>query len=326
LLPTKAAPGQLSFRDIQRALTLIGVSSPKKFYLFGTPIAHSMSPLLHNTGFEQLGLPHQYSLLETPEINSEVLTAIIDPSFGGASVTIPHKLTIIPHLTELSSHARSIGAVNTIVPCGIDPATGKPDLFGDNTDWLAIRDMIRTRLDQSITPTSTALVIGAGGTSRAAIYALHALGFQQIYLFNRTRKTAQAVVDAFPSAYNIWILDTIDKFPAGAPIAIVGTVPASATSISREAYGDVEVPEGISETIALPATLFQAQLGGVVVDMAYKPSMTPLLTLASERSFWKIVRGVDLLIEQGFYQFQLWTGHLAPKTAMRTAVMAAYDG
>ena len=86
LLPTKAAPGQLSFAQVQTALHLLGQLPSKRFFLFGTPIAHSMSPTLHNTAFEALGLPHKYELFETETVGEEIKAAITLPNFGGAGV------------------------------------------------------------------------------------------------------------------------------------------------------------------------------------------------------------------------------------------------
>lgn len=318
-LPTKGAPGQLSFAEIQKGLTIMGLLSPKRFYLFGKPIAHSPSPTLHNAGFAELGLPHRYKLFETSEVDDDIDAAISDPSFGGASVTIPHKLKIIPLLDHLSTEAKMIGAVNTIISRTLE--SGRKELYGDNTDWIAIRDLVSINLQQSITSSSTSLVIGAGGTSRAAIYALHALGFPTIYLFNRTKSSAEKLVESFPSSFKIVVLDKVDSFLSGQPIVVVSTIPASATALSSNGE-----PNSNDQVILSPQIL-ASKKGGVVVDMAYKPAMTPLLTLASsdDRRAWKAVRGVDILIEQGCKQFELWTGRRAPKTTLTDAVLHAYE-
>ncbi|KAH0553036.1 hypothetical protein GP486_006768, partial [Trichoglossum hirsutum] len=113
-LPFKAAPGQLSAAEIRSALSLIGEIEPKRFYLFGKPIAASRSPALHNALFLQSGLPYRYELLETDDTN-DVEGVIRSESFGGASVTIPLKLDIMKYLDEIADEARIIGAVNTIV-------------------------------------------------------------------------------------------------------------------------------------------------------------------------------------------------------------------
>ncbi|TFK47276.1 Shikimate dehydrogenase [Heliocybe sulcata] len=314
LLPSRAAPGQLSFVQIQTALHLMGQLPARRFFIFGNPIAHSMSPTLHNTGFETLGLPYKYEIFETADVGEEIKFTIASPDFGGASVTIPFKLDIIPLLDVLSPEAEAIGAVNTVVPQMRD---GSRILYGDNTDWLGIRESIRTRLPSTIFKIESALVIGAGGTSRAAIYALQNLGVPRIYLFNRTRSSAQALVDAFPDAH-IELVDELGTWPGNglAPSVIVSTVPASATSIDTS-----------SESLYLPSAIFAPE-GGVVVDMAYKPAMTPLLTLAASvpsGKRWKAVKGVEVLLEQGYRQFELWTGRRCPKKVVSHQVWAKYS-
>ncbi|KAG6877429.1 hypothetical protein C0993_007480 [Termitomyces sp. T159_Od127] len=313
LLPIKAAPGQLSFKQIQNALHLLGLLPARRFYLFGTPIAHSMSPTLHNTAFEVLGLPHKYELLETADVGEKIKTAIASPDFGGASVTIPHKLDVIPLLDELSPAAEAIGAVNTIIPRPTSVGGNTYKLLGDNTDWLGIRDSI----NEHVTDIDTALVIGAGGTSRAAIYALHSLNAKTIYLYNRTTEKARDLAAAFPKA-RIEVLAAIDQWPTAAapPSVIVSTVPATA-----------QTPAVGNNIFPLSSKLFEYCDGtAVVVDMAYKPKETPLLKLATEAGeHWKTVPGLEVLLKQGYVQFEKWTGRQCPKNKVATRVRSKYD-
>ncbi|THH32189.1 hypothetical protein EUX98_g1984 [Antrodiella citrinella] len=312
LLPNKAAPGQLSFAQIQTALHLIGQLPPLRFFLFGNPIAHSMSPTLHNTAFNLLGLPHQYELLETENVGEEIKAAIASSDFGGASVTIPYKLDVIPLLDSLSPAAEVIGAVNTIIP--VRTGDRAHTLRGDNTDWVGITESIRSRLPKNVDVPETALVIGAGGTARAAIFALQNLGAKKIYLFNRTSCKAEELVAAFPDA-NLEVISKLGSWSSQAPSVIVSTVPASATSFDPSR----------KDVLYLPSEIFANADGGVVVDMAYKPAETPLLQLAGKASKWAAVRGVDVLLEQGFVQFELWTGRRCPRSAVSDAVLKAYS-
>ncbi|KAG8970050.1 3-dehydroquinate dehydratase (3-dehydroquinase) [Tulasnella sp. 419] len=317
-MPTKAAPGQMSFVQVQQALSLIGQLPAKKFYLFGSPIQHSQSPTLHNSGFKKLGLPHTFQIFETTTIqgSEEARSIIASDDFGGAAVTIPVKLDIIPSLSGgVSEHAKTIGAVNTVIP-RLD-SNGNRVLYGDNTDWQAIRALASQNLQTTIVPgKSTGLVIGAGGTSRAAIYALHSLGLSTIFLFNRTQETARSLATSFPESYNIIVLDSLSCIPDTyeAPSVIVGTVPAQGTSLNKDDGAGVYIPPNLF-----------SDKGGVVVDMAYKPAETPLLTLAAKTASWYRVRGVDILIEQGCRQFELWTGRRAPRRQIREAVLTNYN-
>ncbi|KAF5339743.1 hypothetical protein D9611_009172 [Ephemerocybe angulata] len=317
LLPNKAAPGQLSFKQIQQALHLLGLFPARRFYLFGTPISHSMSPTLHNTGFELLGLPHHYELLETKDVGEEIKLALASPDFGGASVTIPYKLDIIPLLDKLTPAAEAIGAVNTVIPQAVSADSGSGRiLVGDNTDWLGIKASITQRL--SPLEIHAGLVIGAGGTARAAIYALQNLGVKTIYLHNRTKSKAEALAAVFPDA-GVEVVEKLKWADSSvAPNVIVATVPASATTTS----GDTDE----AGALALPESLFAYRTGpAVVVDMAYKPEETPLLALAKEvGANWSRVPGIEVLLEQGYVQFELWTGRKCPKEQVSTRVLERY--
>lgn len=317
LLPTRAAPGQLSFVEIQTALHLIGQLPGKQFYIFGKPVAKSMSPTLHNTAFNLLGLPHSYGRVETDVIDSDVRNTLGLADFGGASVTIPLKRDIIAHLDVLTPGAQAIGAVNTVIPTTIAP--GHRILIGDNTDWIGIRDVVRAGLTPPLRKIDSCLVIGAGGTARAAIYALHALGATRIYLFNRTRRSAEELVNAIPGA-PVELLDTLDvsSVQGPRPSVIVSTVPASATTTEK----------GVADALFLPSSLFSAD-AGVVVDMAYRPAETPLLKLAKAAApagrKWHTVMGIEVLLEQGYKQFEAWTGRKCPRRAVAKTVLEAYQ-
>jgi len=313
LLPTKAAPGQLSVAEIQRGLHLLGLLPAKQFYLFGSPIAQSMSPTIHNTGFQTLGLPYTYGLYESSTINDHIKSILKSADFGGASVTIPLKLDIMELLDEVSPAAKLIGAVNTVLVRQAE--NGSRTLYGDNTDWMGIAACIQNDQGEDLPRNSKGLVIGSGGTSRAAIFALYSLGVSTIYLYNRTRSTAVALAKHFPQDYNIIVLDAVDNFPNGAPTAIVSTIPATAASS--------EASEG---KIHLTSALLGAQ-GGVVVDMAYRPSPTPLLQLVRSINDvnWRSVEGIGVLLEQGYRQFEAWTGMNAPQGNIRRAVREKYQ-
>ncbi|KAH8923017.1 Pentafunctional AroM protein [Atractiella rhizophila] len=317
LLPNKAAPGQLTFLEVQKGLELAGEIPKKRFYLFGNPIKQSKSPLIHNTGFQRLGLPHVYGLHECDTVHGEVGSLIRQPDFGGASVTIPHKVSIIPLLDEVTGHAKTIGAVNTIIPVHSRSGT---KLLGDNTDWLGIVTLIEASIlpGHCISPSCTALVIGAGGTSRAAIYALHQYGFKHIYLFNRTLQHGISVSNSFDKSYNIVPLDSLTRFPNGPPAVIISTVPASAQTTERSR-------STLTEGIVIPLSIFDREQGGVVIDMAYRPFITPLLDLIKTASgLWVPGSGIEILLEQGFKQFRCWTGKHPPKHAIRQAVLQEY--
>lgn len=310
-LPSRAAPGQLTAKEVAKTRHLIGLLPARKFWLFGSPIAASVSPTLHNTGFQTLGFPHEYGRCEAATITDEVKERLADPEFGGASVTIPLKLDVMPHLTAVSEHARIIGAVNTVIVRRGE--NGERELHGDNTDWMAIEEAARANLNPALAATGdvlTTLVIGAGGTCRAAIYALHALGSDRIVLYNRTLANAEKVAASFPESYGIVVTDDLASLPAD-PAVVVSTVPGNSLTNKQGEEG-----------IYLPPSVLAAK-GGVAIDMAYKPYRTALLE-AAETAGWEAVTGIEILCLQGFRQFTLWTGKPAPKHAMRKAAMEQY--
>jgi pentafunctional AROM polypeptide len=310
-LPAAAAPGQMSVAEVHRTLTLLGQLPSRSFYLLGSPIAHSMSPTLHNTAFGALGLPHQYGLLETADAEDALIASTLhNPAFGGASVTIPLKEVVGQYLQELSPAAKAIGAVNTIIVQNQVGENGQRTLRGENTDWAGIAACVRARMPAG-TNIDVGFVIGAGGTARAAVYALFSLGAETVYIYNRTQARAEAVRDAFPNA-NVVVIDELTAWPAGAasPSVIIGTVPAPA-----------------QDALALP-TLSDALLAaphGVVVDMAYKPATTPLVAVAEAKEGWAAVRGIEVLLEQGYEQLWHWTGRRVPREKIKVAVMEGYE-
>lgn len=256
-LPSKAAPGQLSAAEINRGLTLMGELPSKSFFLCGSPIQASRSPILHNTLFAQTGLPHTYGLFETS--NAESLRTIIrSPDFGGASITIPLKLDVMPLLDDIAEEAQVIGAVNTIVPLE-EPSSsaGKPTttkLLGRNTDYLGMVDCLRaagassnntSQASSSLpsSPSTSALVIGGGGTARAAIYALHTMGYSPIYLLGRQTAKLQQLLATFPADYNLCVLNAENggemDSDAPLPTVAIGTIPAD-KPIDEQVYRVLE--------------------------------------------------------------------------------------
>jgi pentafunctional AROM polypeptide len=296
-LPFKAAPGQLSATEIRRGLSLLGEIQPKSFYLFGKPISASRSPALHNTLFEQTGLPHEYLKLETDKAE-EVREIIRSPEFGGASVTIPLKLDIIPLVDDITNAAKLIGAVNTIIPTPGE--TGQPPrLIGDNTDWLGMTHSLNAAISSSPSPSpGSALVIGAGGTARAAIYALHSLSHSPLYIVSRTPSALHKLITSFPSSYNIIPLsspqqaDELHDIPAVA----IATIPA-----------DRPIEQNTREILATllrhPRAHPTAQR--TLLEMAYKPRQTALMQMARDAG-WVAVPGLEVLSAQGWYQVSLW--------------------
>lgn len=204
-----AAPGQLSVQQLMDQRQQLGLIKSKQFFLFGTPIQQSLSPAMHNGAFKQLLLPHTYALDEQQDIKSYESTLFSD-NFGGASVTIPHKESILPYLSEVKSPADIIGAVNTIIveetiATSTDKNSPNPAsrrLVGYNTDWLGILVPVRRKLemlwgaDGWVSTDATGLVVGAGGTAKAACYAVQKLGLK-LLVTNRDEEKGKDLANRY---------------------------------------------------------------------------------------------------------------------------------
>lgn len=295
LLPGSSAPGRVSLAQVHRCLSSIGRLPSRSFFIFGNRISHSLSPTIHNAAFRELGLPHHYAPFETPQIDEQVRQIIGRSEFGGASVTAPHKLQVQPLLNTLSDAATKIGAVNTII---VQQTTSGRQLHGDNTDWLGLLALIRKSVGQ---PSGNVTVLGAGGAARAAVFALQTFGFTKIQLVNRSAVTAKTLTETFPALE----FEIVSSFAEASPSSIIiGCIPVDGMAVSD-----------------IPATMFDKSRG-LVIEMSYLPKISALMEVASERS-WHVYGGVDVLKEQAYAQFELWTGRRAPVQAIEEALETA---
>ncbi|KIW48940.1 shikimate-5-dehydrogenase [Exophiala oligosperma] len=293
LLPAPSAPGQISLAQVNYAKHLMGQLPKRNFFIFGNNISHSLSPTIHNTAFAELGLPHHYSIHQTPQIDDTVRDLVQKPQFGGASVTFPHKLNIQPLLDSVSEASTRIGAVNTVI---VEETKSGRTLRGDNTDWVGI---LRCIQGSGLSKLDTGLVIGAGGAARAAVYAYRQMGVPHIGLVNRSRNTAERLIADF-SPLQVDIYGSLAEAPTAD--VIVSCIPADDVT-------EADIPEHIFATGA-----------GVVIEMAYRPPVTALMRVASRQTGWKVEDGVAVLKEQAYCQFEMWTGRRAPVLAIREAL------
>jgi pentafunctional AROM polypeptide len=274
-----------------------GQVTPRQFHIFGNGISFSVSPIIHNAGFKHHGLPYSYDIRESSSIDG-VGPLIQDDNFGGASITMPHKLQAEKYCHTQTETARAIGAINTLV---VSRENGKRTVTGDNTDWSGLSSLIESYSRTRPEHLETGLVIGAGGASRAALYAMHRAGLRDLYIQNRTKAKAEEVKKTFAPLFNVTVLDDLATLPR-LPDVIIGTVPADTTVESqfRNIFGEK----------------------GICIEMSYKPRVTPLLLAAQRHEGWTTVTGIEVLLAQAFDQYRLWTGREPPKEAMIRAVEA----
>ncbi|KAF2707904.1 Pentafunctional AroM protein [Pleomassaria siparia CBS 279.74] len=326
LLPSATAPGQLSAADIRRGLSLVGEIVPKKFMIFGSPVQQSRSPPMHNRLFLETGLPHIYSIHETTNA-SDIKDIIRSPNFGGASVTIPLKLDVRPLLDGVGPEVEAIGAINTIVPEFSTDSDGNTvtKLIGRNTDYLGMVLVLRNAGAQGSAGLQSGLVIGGGGTSRAAIYALHEMQYSPIYLLGRTPSKLEALASDFPSSYDIRIISSVGYLSEleKIPTVAIGTIPADQpidALIQETLCALLEKAKDEKTTENAPIGSLPAGGKRILLEMAYKPAVTALIQLAEDAG-WKTVNGLEVLVGQGVKQFEYWTGITPLYKIARDAVM-----
>jgi shikimate dehydrogenase len=272
--------------------------------LFGWPVDHSLSPVMHNAAFGALGLPWEYLLLPTPPSGLEqAVRKLKDSVWAGANVTIPYKESIIPHLDGLSPEAGAIGAVNTIVV-----QDGR--CIGHNTDAMGFLRVLGSR---SFAPRGKrVLILGAGGAARAVVYSLVQAG-AEVVICNRTPERAEALAASFASG-------------TGASLCIARPLSCSVLSeeiarcqllVNTTSAGMVP-RDGLSpwpEDVVMPS-------GIVVFDLVYAPVETRLLQQA-RASGASVIDGLQMLVSQGGEAFRLWTGTSPSREVMYDAVAAA---
>lgn len=222
---TKQLPS-ITLREAQEALYASFTLDPMQFFVFGANVNYSLSPTMHNTAYKLSGMPHLYRIYQSPSLRG--LNELVEnPHFGGTSVSLPYKTEVIPLLHSMSPHARAIGAVNTLIPIRnlsekdnlnhiltsqhsslyLEKSRAGPvkALHGDNTDWIGICNCFRRGLSpaNAIRPSSTGLVIGAGGMARAAVYAMIHLGLQNVFVHNRTFANAEKLAGHYNRQRNL---------------------------------------------------------------------------------------------------------------------------
>lgn len=278
--------------------------STKVFALFGDPVMHSFSPLMHNTAFKRLKLDSLYvPLLVRRDSLAEAVDAVRALNLGGVNITIPHKEKILSYLDEVDEEAREIGAVNTVV-------NRDGYLCGYNTDASGFLASLKS---VSFDPKGKKVVImGAGGAARAAAVALVFQGVSRIHIYDIDTKRGEILAQ--------------DLSRAGAGTAVgVSDYGASFSEALKNADLLVDAtPVGMYPNHKENPILMRDQLhpGLLVCDLVYNPPRTRLLEEAAATGCG-VLNGVGMLVHQGALAFQLWTGRKAPVDSMQRAVLDA---
>jgi shikimate dehydrogenase len=257
--------------------------------VLGWPVAHSRSPAMHNAALAAVGLHDwRYQLLPVPpELLAETVPALRGAGFRGANVTIPHKAAALALATDRTERAAAIGAANTLT---FEPGG---EIVADNTDAPALIAALpfdaRGR---------NAVVLGAGGSARAVVWALAGAGAREVSIWNRSPPRARALADELGAT----ALGADAQLP-DADLLV------NCTSVGLDG-GD---PFGSLPLVADSLSHYRC-----VVDLVYTPSGTRLLDAAAHAGA-ATVDGLEILVGQGALSFERFTGRAAPLDVMRAA-------
>jgi shikimate dehydrogenase len=259
--------------------------------VIGDPIAHSLSPLMHNAGYQALQIDDLYVYVachvEVKNIE-DFIKGIRAMQIQGVSCTVPHKIAVMPYLDKIDDIAKKIGAVNTIV-------NDNGRLIGYNTDWLGVLTPLEklTSLENK-----TVALLGAGGAARAAAYAVTTKG-ARLTIYNRTFEKAQSLALEFGGKASE--LDDLGN-------VINADIIINTTSLGLKDKNQTPLPKNYITK------------NQIVFDAVYGKEETKLISEAKEQGA-KTISGIEMLLHQGLAQFKLFTKHDAPEETMRKVLI-----
>jgi len=270
--------------------------------LIGYPVSHSLSPKIQNAALKACGLEGEYSLFPIKPDDKQGLKGLLDHvrsgEIQGLNVTIPHKQSVIEFMDELSPTAKAIGAVNTIY-------LREDKLIGDNTDASGFL----ADLKNFLTPETqghrdlNALVLGAGGSARAVVYALTNDGWN-VTISSRRLEQAEELAKSFPLSRLQSTKYRPNDFPLSPFHLLVNTTPVGMTPNIDQS----PLPEKVTLS---PVTK--------IYDLVYNPRETKFVRDARSQGL-QATTGLGMLIEQAALGFELWTGYKPPKDIMYNSV------
>lgn len=270
--------------------------------IFGHPVGHSLSPVMHNSAFSALGLDCVYVAFDiSPEDIGKAAQAVRTLGISGINITIPHKESIIPHLDGIAPDAELTGAVNTV-------KNESGELTGHNTDVGGFLRAVREEL--GVEPKgSSVFLAGAGGAARAVMSAFCMNGAERIYILNRTHDKALRLATEFGARFGKIKIEPIKSGDAKAIAAALSKADILVNSTSSGMEG--------REGFDLP--LDKMKKTSAVYDLVYKPRETKLVKDARALGL-RASGGLGMLLYQGALSFEIWTGVQAPVEVMRKAL------
>jgi 3-dehydroquinate dehydratase/shikimate dehydrogenase len=286
----ETGPGQIAARTLIETYRIDQVDAATKVYgVAGNPIRSSLSPIMMNTAFRRETVNAVYLALQANKL-ADLLKLVHEIPIQGFSVTMPLKQEIMAHLEKTDPLSAKIGACNTVLRA----QDGK--LYGFNTDVAGIIGPLEKRMSLR---GAKALVLGAGGAARAAVFGLRDKG-ADVFILNRTPETAQKLARQSGSK-------TIKK-----------------DALAKTSFDVIinATPVGMAGIKSVPLLEAKDLNTKLVFELVYNPLETPLLRLARQKSI-PIITGIEMFVQQGARQFEIWTGKPAPEEEMLRVVIHA---
>ena len=277
------APGMISARELKYLYRADKLNENTGIYgIVGNPVMHSLSPQIHNPGFQRIN----YNAVYVPFLSDSVrsfLTLAEMLRMRGFSVTVPFKVDVVKYLGNITREVKQIGSCNTVVRV--------PNMWkGTNTDYYGFIHPIEKEIDDG--KIKSALVIGAGGAAKAIVWALKMRNVR-VMIVNRTKSKADELARLYGVGSDS--LDNISRYEGKVDLVV------QATNMGLHPYEDVN-----------PASSFHFSGKEIAYDIVYKPKYTKFL-LAAEKAGCALKFGWDMLMEQGKLQFESFTGYHYPK-------------
>jgi 3-dehydroquinate dehydratase / shikimate dehydrogenase len=297
----KVAPGQLTFEQMKSLYRVEEITDKTKLYaVIADPVGHSLSPLIHNAAFAHDGLANRYFALNVPKDDLALFIQWCkqNEAFVGLSVTIPHKEAIVKLLHQVETAASGIGAVNTVI-------FDRGEALGYNTDYRAAMDCIEQAMEKKWGPEEklqgrSALILGAGGVSRAIAHGLRQRG-AVVTIASRSVERSEALAKDVGGRAIPWER----RYDSRPGLIINGTPIGMHPNIDESPYDRKHLDERM-----------------IVFDTVYNPEQTLLLKNAREVGC-TAVSGVAMFLRQAAYQYKLFTGNNPPVDVMRKALKRA---
>ena len=258
--------------------------------IIGYPLSHTLSPSMHNFIYQKLGIDVEYKKWEiSPNNLKSHIEKINNENFIGANITVPYKEKIVPLLDEIRNEAKFTGAVNTIVK-------NNNKLIGYNTDVYGIEQTLDIKLKNDVI--NNAVIFGAGGAAKAALFVLLQRGLNNLTIVNRTKSNALKMISKFNNVNCDQTIITLNEKSQIKSACLSADLIINTTILGMKGSGYEDISP-------IDSTFIDSN--SVIFDMVYNPTKTPLIKIALERNA-NIIEGLNMLVYQALKSIELWTG------------------